>query len=192
MQQALADFRIESDRVVYLAFADGRSYRVSPGDLDRFLKEEDLHRVRRALRVRRQFMRRILPPTALILVVAGIIGVGRYDMYQVSQTWLAPAPAAQQHQIQKAVAPVPTSPAPVSKPASSGVPTQTSSFNAPMAGPTTKPQPLTTSVSLSKAPVASSQVSKGSETKSAGFSLQHLTAPLAAPLATPLLKGLGL
>jgi hypothetical protein len=96
MHQALADFRIESDRVIFLKFADGRSCRVNPGDLGRFLHQDDVRRVRQALRLRRQFMRRILPPTALILLAAGIIGFGRYDIDQVSHGWLAPPPAAEQ------------------------------------------------------------------------------------------------
>ena len=129
MQQALADFRIESDRVVFLAFTDGRSYRVSPNDLERFLGQDDLQRVRRALRLRQQFLRRILPPTAVILVVVGIIGFGRYDMDRVSHGWPAPQSPASQQQVST------TNPAPASTPASpsTAAGTPTSQANPPTA-----------------------------------------------------------
>jgi hypothetical protein len=107
MSQALADFRIESDYVVRLTFSNGRSYRVNPRDLGHFLGQDDLNRVHRALHVRRQFIRRILPPTALVLVVVGIIGFGRYDMSHISRSWLVPAPASSQQTVPN-VTPAPT------------------------------------------------------------------------------------
>jgi hypothetical protein len=92
MQQTLTDFRIESDRVVCLTFGNGCSYRVDAKDLDRFLSSQDLRRVRRALRLRQQFMQRVLPPTILVILLAAIIGLGRYDVYQAARSWLAPLP----------------------------------------------------------------------------------------------------
>jgi len=91
MQRTLADFRIESDQVVCLTFTNGCSYRVDAKDLDRFLSRQDLRRVQRALQLRRQFMQRISPPTALVLVLVAIVGLGRYDVYRVTHSWLVPA-----------------------------------------------------------------------------------------------------
>lgn len=79
------DFRIENDRVVLLSFTDGRSCRVDPNDLHRHLNEPDLARVQEALQVRRQFIKRILPPTAMTVLVICVIGLGGYDAYRMSQ-----------------------------------------------------------------------------------------------------------
>jgi len=84
MQRSLTDFRIENDAVIFLAFTNGQEYRVNPKDLSRFLSGDDLQRVRNALRLRRQFMRRILPPTAMMVVALGIVGLGAYDVHHIT------------------------------------------------------------------------------------------------------------
>jgi hypothetical protein len=83
MQEALADFRIESDAVIWLSFVNGATYRVNPDDLEHYLERDDLLRIRRAISLRNQFMRRVLPPTIMVLLAVGIIGLGGHDMQRV-------------------------------------------------------------------------------------------------------------
>lgn len=185
MQQALADFRIESDRVIFLTFADGRSCRVSPGDLGRFLNQDDVRRVRRALRLRRQFMRRVLPPTAIILLVVGIIGFGRYDIDRISHSWLAPAPAAErQPSMQAPVSTLP--PSGVRSTSSSSAPTATSPAKA---GTPATPQATSGKQVVPAAKGPQSQPTKGTHPTPSNSapvtSPVNVVVPVLAPVAAP-------
>jgi cytoskeletal protein RodZ len=84
MTRTLSDFRIENEKVVLLSFVDGHRCRVNPADLHRYLSEPDLLKVEEALQLRKHFMKRILPPTVMALLVSAVIGVGGYDVYRMS------------------------------------------------------------------------------------------------------------
>ena len=86
MQDGLADFRIEHDKVIFLLFKDGRSLRINPSDLSKYLDGDDLTRVEHAIKVRGQFIKRILPPTVMSFMVAGIITLGVIDIRNISHT----------------------------------------------------------------------------------------------------------
>lgn len=73
MQQALSDFRVENESVIFLAFSDGSKYRVSPSDLTKYLQPKDIQRVQEALALRKQFMKRVLPPTAMMVLFVSAV-----------------------------------------------------------------------------------------------------------------------
>lgn len=85
MDQGLHDFRIENDSVVLLSFADGTRQRVAPKDLDCYLTADEVNKVQAAMRLRKQFMRRVLPPTAMIILLGSIAGLGVYDVTRLAQ-----------------------------------------------------------------------------------------------------------
>ena len=70
MVRALNDFRVEDDHVVLLSFTDGGSYRVNPADLSKHLSRHDQERVMQAIKMRKQFITRVLPPTAIVLFIS--------------------------------------------------------------------------------------------------------------------------
>ena len=85
MGSSLADFRIENDRIVVLSFKDGSLRRVRVDHLDEFLGIDDVVKVREALQLRQKFIRRVLPPTAIFVLVAAVVGMGGYDYHRYSQ-----------------------------------------------------------------------------------------------------------
>lgn len=179
MQPALADFRIESDRVIFLAFADGRRYRVSPGELDRFLQRDDLRRVRRALRLRQQFIQRVLPPTVVVVLLVGIFGLGRYDVYRVAHGWLAAPPTAFRAPEHTVTPATPTAPAAGSNTAVTA---------------TTSAQQSTESSQRATAPATSSlqRSARGAATPLPPATIPAKTVPpLLAPVTTPLNHAVG-
>jgi hypothetical protein len=167
MHEALADFRIENDSVVLLSFTDGSSYRVDPKDLDRYVSQRDVAAIRRALRLRQQFITRVLPPTLMLLLAAAIIGVGSHDMQRV-QAMLHPStgqtigakaahtvPAAttskSSHSL-PATAPVATTPSASNNPTGAGTvvaasPGKAASNGNPVSSATSTPQSTTQPVS---------------------------------------------
>ncbi len=85
MTRSLADFRIENDNVVLLLFAGGGKYRVSPHELPRYLSKGDLHRVNQALRMRKSFIKHVLPPNVTGVVVLAVVAVAGAGWIQLSQ-----------------------------------------------------------------------------------------------------------
>jgi len=67
----LANYSIETDHIVLLAFHDGRRLRVPVGQLAHHLAPPDLEKVRSALKLRRDFIRRHMPKVVLALAAAG-------------------------------------------------------------------------------------------------------------------------
>lgn len=62
----LSTYSIETDQLVFLAFKDGHSLRVSVAQLPRHLSPHDLAKVRRAIRLRRDFFRQNMPRVLVI------------------------------------------------------------------------------------------------------------------------------
>jgi len=173
MQEALLDFRIESDAMVWLSFANGTTYRVSPDDLEHYLRREDLLRIRQAIGLRSQFMRRVLPPTIIMLLAAGIIGLGGHDMQRVE---------ALSH---------PKATAPKATVTTHRVPTQlVPSKSSPAAAPkaTTTPVASLNSNSQRTTPMSSAEpasVGGGSGKVTASATKDSAGTPAAAPVLTP-------
>lgn len=71
----LANYSIETDQLVWLAFKNGQSLRVPVGQLPRYLTPRDLQKVRRAMKLRRDFFRHNMPPALLMLLVLGLVGM---------------------------------------------------------------------------------------------------------------------
>jgi hypothetical protein len=69
----LENYSIETDQSVLLSFRDGRKVRVRPDRLSRYLGTKDLVKVRRAMRLRRDFLRLHMPKTAVVLLAAGLM-----------------------------------------------------------------------------------------------------------------------
>ena len=67
----LANYSIETDQSVWLSFKDGRSLRVGFVQLPKYLAPRDLVRVRRAMKLRRDFLRHNMPRT-----LAGVLAIG--------------------------------------------------------------------------------------------------------------------
>lgn len=67
----LANYSIETDQVVLLSFKDGRSLRVPLNHLSRYLKPGDLAKVKKALNLRRHFLRIHMPRFFVILATIG-------------------------------------------------------------------------------------------------------------------------
>lgn len=94
MARVLSDFRIESDTVVLLSFLDGASFRVRRNELDEYLNPRDLAKVEEALSLRRRFIKDVLPPTALVLMLAATAALGSYDAKRLAQIWQERQPTA--------------------------------------------------------------------------------------------------
>src|ERR1700712_316754 len=73
----LADYRVETDTTVFLRYKDGTERRVQTRRLARYLKGDDLARVRQALRLRTDFISKYLPKDGLILAIGvGLLAIG--------------------------------------------------------------------------------------------------------------------
>jgi hypothetical protein len=79
MAQTLSDFTIETDNSILLLFKNGDSKRVSRNDLAQYLASDDLSRIEHAFSLRHQFIKRVLPPTLMVALTAGIIGMSGYE-----------------------------------------------------------------------------------------------------------------
>jgi len=71
----LANYSIETDHTVLLAFKDGRRMRVPIGQLNHHLAPPDLEKVRAAIKLRRDFIRRHMPKVALLVAATGLVGL---------------------------------------------------------------------------------------------------------------------
>ncbi len=69
--QRLADFSIETENTVLLQFAGGGQQRVAVGQLEHYLPSDDLRRVYKALRLRKQFLSRHMPRLGALVLLAG-------------------------------------------------------------------------------------------------------------------------
>jgi hypothetical protein len=71
----LANYSIETDHTVLLAFKDGRHLRVPISQLAHYLMPPDLAKVRAAIKLRKEFIRRHMPKVALVFVAGGLIAL---------------------------------------------------------------------------------------------------------------------
>jgi hypothetical protein len=69
----LSNYSIETDHLVWLSFKDGKNLRVPVGQLPRYLTPRDLQKVRRAMRLRRDFMRHHMPGTLIAVIGVGLL-----------------------------------------------------------------------------------------------------------------------
>jgi cytoskeletal protein RodZ len=178
MRPALADFRIESEAVVRLAFTNGKVYRVNPSDLERYLGREDLQAIRRALALRKQFMRRVLPTSMMVFLVASAIGLASHDVYQVQamlHSRLHPASAV------KSVRTVPASTSTKSSSATSGSSNRPAS---PAAGPATASTATSTKASPVVPAASTSAAAKSAPAASSSHSAPVTTTPVTTPVTT--------
>lgn len=71
----LANYSIETDRLIFLAFQDGSSLRVPVSQLPRYLTARDLQKVRRAIKLRRDFFRQHMPRALVVVAVLGALSL---------------------------------------------------------------------------------------------------------------------
>jgi hypothetical protein len=93
----LANYSIETDHMVLLSFKDGRRLRVPLGQLANHLGTDDLAKVTRAFKLRRDFIRHHMPKAVIVLVAGGLIALSVTAAPKV-MAWIthqtpAPAPA---------------------------------------------------------------------------------------------------
>jgi hypothetical protein len=88
----LVNYSIETDHTVLLSFKDGRRLRVPLGQLPNHLGADDLAKITRALKLRRDFIRRHMPKAVLVLVAGGLIALGATEAPKVV-AWLTHQPA---------------------------------------------------------------------------------------------------
>ena len=115
----LSNYSIETDQLIWLVFKDGHSLRVPVGQLSRYLVPKDLQKVRRAMKLRRDFFRQNMPKALLLLLVFGLVAAAAVTTTTVA--WLArrqtPLPTApNETEIVRNVTPQ-SSPSPVPSPA---------------------------------------------------------------------------
>jgi len=67
----LANYSIETDKIVLLSFKDGRSLRVPFRHLSNYLKGADLEKVKKTINLRRHFLRIHMPRFFIILAAIG-------------------------------------------------------------------------------------------------------------------------
>ncbi|HEX7259841.1 MAG TPA: hypothetical protein VF272_02830 [Candidatus Saccharimonadia bacterium] len=96
MSYPLHDFRIENENLILLSFANGTTARVQPNDLAEYLSKPDLARVTKAMSARRKFIKRVLPPTAVVLLSASILALGAHDARQFMNHLQSPQPTAKE------------------------------------------------------------------------------------------------
>ncbi|HUC20315.1 MAG TPA: hypothetical protein VMR98_02355 [Candidatus Polarisedimenticolaceae bacterium] len=84
MSHQLHDFRIESDNLILLSFTNGTSARVSRSNLADYLSKPDLAQINKAMSERHKFIKRVLPPTAAVLLAAGVLVFGAQDVRQLT------------------------------------------------------------------------------------------------------------
>ncbi|HVQ44488.1 MAG TPA: hypothetical protein VMT30_05985 [Candidatus Saccharimonadia bacterium] len=112
----LANYSIETDQLIWLAFKDGQSVRVPIGQLPRYLTPRDLQRIRRAMKLRRDFFRHHMPPALIALLVLGLalaVFAGQQTVAFIwNRTHAAPAPAPTT-EIVRTLTPTGASPSPV-------------------------------------------------------------------------------
>jgi len=93
----LENYSIETDQTVLLSFRDGRKLRVRSDRLARHLRPHDLVVVRRALRLRRDFLRLHMPKTAVLLLAAGLLAALMVGTRVVARLFLHQNPADPSH-----------------------------------------------------------------------------------------------
>jgi DNA polymerase-3 subunit gamma/tau len=69
----LVNYSIETDQLIWLAFKDGRNYRVPVRQLPSHLAPHDLQKVRRAIKLRRDFFRYNMPRAVIIVMAASLL-----------------------------------------------------------------------------------------------------------------------
>ncbi len=85
MALALNDFSIESENTIVLSFHDGTRRRVRLDDLNQYLSHDDVVRIKRSLAIRKNFIKKVLPPGAMVLLLGATVALGWYDIQRLAQ-----------------------------------------------------------------------------------------------------------
>lgn len=176
----LANYSIETDHTVLLLYKDGKSLRVPFSQLAHYLKPTDLERVRSAIKLRRDFIRRHMPKAVIALAVGGLLALFIGGSRVVATLWgqpdnpaAAPERADPKHDI-------------------AGGTNLSGSVNAP--SPSTEPVAASTPAPAAKpnaqARAAQSRLKKSSrpqvKTSNIIITLPILPSPVVVPLPDPL------
>ena len=111
----LANYSIETDSLILLAFKDGKSLRVPVGQLPHYLAPRDLQRVRRAIQLRRDFFRQHMPRTLIIVLALGALAfaaTGSVAIAYLVDRWSAPDPTPSKTEIVRNVGEATANPPP--------------------------------------------------------------------------------
>jgi hypothetical protein len=83
----LANYSIETDQSVWLSFKDGHTLRVGVGQLPRYLTPHDLQKVRRTMKLRRDFIKHHMPKTMAIALVLGLTALAVTSGQILASLW---------------------------------------------------------------------------------------------------------
>jgi hypothetical protein len=185
----LANYSIETDQSVWLSFKDGHNLRVSVNQLPRYLSPHDLQKVRRAMKLRRDFIRHHMPKTLAIAAVLGLTALAVSSGQMLAAFWqeheqLEPTP--QQREIVRNLLPAGPDPLPAPSPAAAPM-GRVAGFNtARHEASSIKPVPTLTPVSKRVVKTAVSVTPISRPGIDAGMAAPSPTPiPAATPVATP-------
>ncbi len=178
----LTNYSIETDQLVWLSFKSGQNLRVTVGQLPHYLSPHDLKRVRRAIKLRRDFFRNHMPKTLIILLALGLTALAVTTGQVLAAMWHAqqgPEPAGQTEIVRNAL-PAEDSPSPA--------PTSTPTAVAPVAGSVARTAAQAEAVPKLKAPARKLTAPSVSVTPlpAPGGDSAALTAPTPAATPTPI------
>lgn len=94
MNRALNTFSIETDTVIKLSFGDGTVQRAHPDDLANLLQAEDLKKVQKALQLRKNYIKHVLPPWLMLGMLLALGGVGTFQQVKSAIVEQKTSPAA--------------------------------------------------------------------------------------------------
>ncbi len=104
MTHSLANFSIENENSILLFFLDGSVRRAQPSELPNILAESDLKKVNKALNLRKTFIKKVLPPGAMILLLSASLALGIYDIGRLAQL-MQPNPPISSSQVTEKIEP---------------------------------------------------------------------------------------
>jgi hypothetical protein len=152
----LANYSIETDHTVLLAFKDGRKLRVPTGQLAHYLSKPDFEKVTAAIKLRRDFIQRHMPKIALLVAGIGLVGLLTVGGRAVAQLIRPPQPVtpAPEHTevVRNQIYPTPSVATPAPSPAVQGAAT-TASAATPLPTPARKHRGVAPKPKLLPAPV---------------------------------------
>ena len=90
----LVNYSIETDYSVWLSFKDGHSLRVAFGQLPKYLDPRDLKKVRRAMKLRQDFLHHNMPKTLVLAITLGLAGLMLTGGQALAHLWWPTQPVA--------------------------------------------------------------------------------------------------
>ncbi len=117
----LANYSIETDQLIWLAFKDGRNLRVPVASLSKYLSPRDLQKVRRAMNLRQDFLRHNMPKTLVAVLAFGLLALmvaGTQVIARLDHGAGSASPALPGSQIVRSAPSSSSEPSPVPSPAS--------------------------------------------------------------------------